>query len=97
VAKNSDDWAWVVSPNDSSTSHYQITDGAVVDSLGLRISQLREQAGLSAQDVEDYTGILKKDLLALEAGLLNMNETMEESLALVLGIGVAELRLRILG
>lgn len=94
MAKNSDEWTWVVPPDKSSTSHYIVTDSAAVDTPGLRISQLREQAGLSAQDVEDYAGILKKDLLALEAGLLSMNESMEESLAQVFGISVAELRRR---
>lgn len=94
MGEKSNNWEWVVAPDDS-ISHYKIIDKAVVDSPGLRISELREQAGLTVQDVEDYVGILKKDLLALEAGLLSMNETMEESLAQVLGVSVAELRHRL--
>lgn len=59
---------------------------------GQKISERRAQAGLTAQDYEDYTGIKKSELLAMEAGLVDMSDAMAEALSQALGMSISELK-----
>jgi len=88
-----DDWDWVIEPDNDATSKYQHKNHlADAISLGARLSQLRVASGLSEQDVEDFVGIPKADLLAMEAGLLTLTNDMAEQLAMVLNVSVSELQ-----
>lgn len=78
-------------PDEAAAADYRGNDLSNAISVGNRISELRLKAGLSAQDVEDYAGIKKANLFALEAGLLQLDAATAELLAMVLGVTVAEL------
>lgn len=88
------DWEWVIPPEDGDTTSYSGADLKDNISIGEHVYTLRTSAGLSPQDVEDYAGIKKADLLALEAGLLQMNANLAESLSMVLGVSASELYTR---
>ncbi|MFK7862261.1 MAG: helix-turn-helix domain-containing protein [Granulosicoccus sp.] len=83
-------WEWVVTSNEGAVD-YHGNDLSKAISIGNRISELRISAGLSAQDVEDYAGVRKSNLLALEAGLLELDAATADQLAMVLGVSAAEL------
>lgn len=86
-----DDWEWVIPPEQGDTSRYKGNDLSDALSVGNRVHELRTKAELSPQDVEDYSGVKKADLLALEAGLLTIDAAMAEQLAMVLGVTSKEI------
>lgn len=86
-----DDWEWVIPPEQGATTRYQGNDLSGAISMGSRVHEFRTRAGLSAQDVEDYAGVKKADLLALEAGLLTIDSAMADKLAMVLGVSSEQL------
>ncbi|MFK7993017.1 MAG: helix-turn-helix domain-containing protein [Granulosicoccus sp.] len=88
--ESDDSWEWVIPPNGGEIE-YEGKDLSGAIELGYRINELRENAGLSVQDVEDYSGVLKSNLLMLEAGLLELDAGTAEQLAMVFGVSVAEL------
>ena len=91
TTSDDDDWQWVVQPDEDSTSKYSGNDLSDAIAIGRKVNELRLKAGLSEQDVEDFAGIKKSDLLAIEAGLLVMDADMIGQLAMVLGVKEEEL------
>lgn len=88
MARTGKDPLWTGSdPN----SRYELAK-PVEKTSGQKISERRAQAGLTAQDFEDYTGIKKSELLAMEAGLLDMSDAMAEALSQALGMSLTELK-----
>lgn len=85
-------WNWVVTVEESGTSKYLCDDSACEHSLGTRLSTLRSDVGLSQQDIEDFLGIRKADLLAIEAGLIEVDDELLEQFAMAYGVSVSELR-----
>lgn len=85
-----DNWEWVVKPEEVTTA-YSGNDLSREISVGNRIAELRAKAGLSAQEIEDYAGVSKANLLAIEAGLLKLDTATAGQLAMVLGVSVAVL------
>lgn len=86
-----DDWEWVIPPEQGDTSGYRGADLSGTISVGNRVYELRNKAGLSTQEVEDYAGVKKADLLALEAGLLTIDSAMADQLAMVLGVSAEQI------
>ena len=91
MTTSDDDWQWVVQPDEDSTSKYSGNDLSDAIAIGRKVNELRLKAGLSEQDVDDFAGIKKSDLLAIEAGLLVMDADMLAQLAMVLGVKEEEL------
>ncbi|MFK7890164.1 MAG: helix-turn-helix domain-containing protein [Granulosicoccus sp.] len=89
---NDDEWCWSIDPQESAASKYQLEDDTPIQTPGLRIKELREKAGLTAQDVEDYVGIPKQQLLAIEAELLALDDATVGLLSQVLALSTSEFR-----
>ena len=85
------DWQFEI-PADGSVNAYRGNDLTSANAVGNRVSKLRTDMGLTAQEVEDYAGVPKANLLAIEAGLLQLDAVTAELLSKVLSISVAELR-----
>ncbi|MFK8082094.1 MAG: helix-turn-helix domain-containing protein [Granulosicoccus sp.] len=86
-----DNWEWVFTSNEGAAT-YRGNDLSDNITIGNKILQLRLNAGLSEQDVEDYAGVRKANLLALEAGLLELDKETAEQLAMVFGVDITELK-----
>ncbi len=92
MSTDDDSWDWVVPPDETSAAaRYRGNDLSDSISVGGRVRTLRLAAGLSEQDLEDYAGVRKSDLLAVEAGLLLLDAAMAEQLAMVLGVTANEI------
>lgn len=53
--------------------------------IGARIRQLREEAGLSQQDLADITGLQRPNISRIESGRYNTGQDILSKIALALG------------
>ncbi|MFK8078920.1 MAG: helix-turn-helix transcriptional regulator [Granulosicoccus sp.] len=89
----SPDKDWIYESRKEDLARY-LKDGIDLSSsinAGQRISDLRNLADISVQELAESCGISPQELLALESGIMNLNASLASLLARKLGVSDVDL------
>lgn len=67
-------------------TYFMIQSSTVLQHVGTNIRSLRDEQGLSQQDLADQAGVSRRTIAALETGLVNISLAKLDAIAVVLGV-----------